>query len=83
MVADAFDPALQHRISLTRPGQVTWANPALGKSCETCAHLCNSRSKRNGEKVAVCSLVKVHSRKPGKEFLVEGAVACSMWRAVE
>jgi hypothetical protein len=31
--------ALAARIALTRPGQASWANPELGKTCRECIHL--------------------------------------------
>lgn len=79
MASDVFDSDMQKRINLTREGQVTLAKPALGETCETCMHLGNTRSKRGGAKVARCKLVKLHSRKQGKEFKIDGAIACSMW----
>ena len=70
---------LEKRISLTRNGQVTWARPDLGKLCTECRHLGNVREKRNGDKVALCHLVKAHTKRAGKEFNVDGAIACSMF----
>lgn len=80
MLADHLDESLAARIAITKVGQVTWANPALGQKCETCRHLGNIRQKRDGTKVAICTLVKAHTRKVGKEFEVETATACSMWK---
>jgi hypothetical protein len=74
---------LEERMALTKPGQVTWAKPELGRRCETCVHMVDrSEREMKGVKVARarCALVKAHTGKRGLEFAVQGAIACSQYR---
>lgn len=71
---------LQDRMSKTVLGQVTWANPDLGKKCFQCKHIkVHPKPSSDGRKMHQCALVKVHMRKPGVPFDGNNAIACSMF----
>jgi hypothetical protein len=70
--------SLDQRMRLTRPGQVTWAQPALGRKCTDCQHYCFS-----GDDPAaggICALVRTISRRHGPFFQGAEAWACSMFQ---
>lgn len=65
---------LQERMSMTVIGQVTWANPEMNAKCSECDHYQIDPIKRDR---GVCALVKAFTKKKGKLYKGENAVACS------
>lgn len=66
---------LGQRMAKTVSGQVTWAEPELGKTCAECKHL--ARHPNPGQfKPDVCQLVKLHTGRIGKPFMGRKAIAC-------
>lgn len=73
---------LQERMAATTKGQVTWADPAKGMKCTTCAHLQNAAPSELGANKMLknrCALVKLHTQKKGQLFNGKLAIACSMF----
>lgn len=66
---------LGQRMAKTVSGQVTWAEPELGKTCAECRHLARHPKPREF-KPDVCQLVKVHTGKIGASFMGRKAIAC-------
>jgi methionyl-tRNA synthetase len=66
---------LSERMQKTAEGQLTWADPTLGKTCDQCKH-CERHPKPREFKPDVCTLVKVHTGKIGMPFMARKAVAC-------
>lgn len=73
---------LAERMQKTVPGQVTWANPDLGKKCLDCAHL-TPAPKTKGRPMHICTLVRVVSGSKGVPYDAERAIACSKFAAVD
>ena len=67
---------LVERMQKTVEGQVTWANPELGKKCIDCAHASLSK-KPSSHRRHVCKLVRVVSGRSGVLFDAQRAIACS------
>lgn len=68
---------LQKRMAMTKPGQVTWADPERngGARCDACAHfarLAKVNKKGNG----ICRLVEAHMKRPGLPFYGDQAIGC-------
>ena len=71
---------LSERMMKTVDGQVTWAEPKLGKTCAQCRwRIPHPKPKPMMEDR--CELVFVHSKKQGLPFNAERAIACSMFEA--
>lgn len=74
--------SLEHRMAITKAGQVTWANPALAKRCTDCVHFAGQKGKPD---MGVCRLVKIHrgpkSKQKATTFHGASAWACSMFEA--
>lgn len=66
---------LGQRMAKTVSGQVTWAEPELGKTCAECKHLALHPKPREFKR-DVCLLVKVHIGRIGKPFMGRKAIAC-------
>lgn len=66
---------LKERMVKTMDGQVTWAEPELGKTCAECKHLAR-HPKPKEFRQNVCQLVKVHTGKIGVPFMGRKAIAC-------
>jgi len=73
---------LTERMQKTVPGQVTWANPDLGKKCLDCAHL-TPAPQTKGKPMHICALVGVVSGKKGIPYDAVRAIACSKFAAVD
>ena len=58
--------ALAERMRIHTPGQVTWPEPQLGKTCAECTHFITTRFKTAGK--GECYLVKGHQGVAGKGF---------------
>jgi DNA-directed RNA polymerase subunit RPC12/RpoP len=72
---------LNVRMSMTKPGQVTWAEPDIGYKCAACIHAVKADAKeiKENDKLAAhrCGLVKLHTGKKGVVFNAYRATACS------
>jgi len=73
---------LTERMQKTVPGQVTWANPDLGRKCLDCAHL-TPAPQTKGKPMHICALVRVVSGKKGIPYDAVRAIACSKFAAVD
>ena len=73
---------LEERMLKTVPGQVTWANPELGKNCKDCKH-CLPHPKPKPQRGDRCDLVRVMTRKIGNSFNGSTAIACSKFEPKE
>ena len=71
---------LHERMVLTKEGQVTWANPELGKKCYECAH--SARHPKDSSKHE-CKLVKLITKRTGKPYDAYRAIACSKFEVVD
>ncbi len=69
---------LQERMAKTVLGQLTWANPELGKTCAECKH-CATHPKPREFRPNVCQLVKVHTGRVGLPFMASKAIACGKY----
>jgi hypothetical protein len=69
---------LQERMEKTVAGQVTWADPTRGKTCNDCRHSAR-HPKPKEHKPDVCNLVKIHTGKIGEPYAARKAIACSMF----
>lgn len=72
---------LNVRMSMTKPGQVTWAEPEIGHKCAACIHAVKAASNeiKQSDRLAAhrCDLVKLHTNKKGVLFNAYQATACS------
>ncbi len=67
----------------TVEGQVTWADPDLGKKCFECKH-CEIKFKNPpNRKTHVCKLVRLASGRNGVAYDGQRAIACSKFSAVD
>ncbi len=66
--------ALEIRMALHKPGQLTWPEPELGKTCADCAHFNTAPFKTAGK--GRCNLVAAHQNVNGQGFDGGGATAC-------
>jgi len=73
---------LQERINMTIKGQLTWANPDLGKKCIQCAHI-SPAHKPVERKRHVCSLVRLHTGKKGVPYDAIYATACNKFHDID
>jgi hypothetical protein len=73
---------LQQRINMTVQGQVTWANPEIGRKCIECAHITDA-PKPSQRKKHICELVRVVSGKKGFPYDAEFSVACSKFQDID
>jgi len=73
---------LEERMQKTKPGQVTWANPDLGKMCLECAHL-EPAPKHKGRAMHVCKMVRVVSGMNGIPYDAVRAIACSKFAGID
>nr|DAL11083.1 MAG TPA_asm: Kruppel-like factor 3 ZINC FINGER, KRUPPEL-LIKE, TRANSCRIPTION [Bacteriophage sp.] len=67
---------LAERMSLTKEGQVTWADPEIGQKCSACRHV-QRHAKPKPFRPDQCALVFTHSRRHGVPFDAKKAIACS------
>lgn len=74
---------LRERMANTKEGQVTWANPDLGKKCSECAHADNKWPSAPNRKTHICKLVRVVSGKVGVPYDGNRAIACSKFAEVD
>ena len=71
---------LSERMQKTVPGQVTWANPELGKKCSDCKwRVKHKRPKLSHGFKDQCELVFVRSGRQGEPFNAEKTIACSLF----
>jgi len=70
------DATLEQRMQLTRQGQVTWAQPSLGKLCTDCTYFARDKP---GKPDGICRMVKVMTKKKGKPFDGSQAWACGKY----
>ena len=70
------------RMQKTVPGQVTWANPDLGKKCLDCAHI-TPAPQTKGRPMHICTLVRLVSGSKGVPYDAVRAIACSKFAAVD
>lgn len=70
---------LATRMRMHMPGQVTWPEPELGKTCADCAHFNTKVFKTAGR--GRCVLVAGHQGVHGMGFIGGGATACPKFRA--
>jgi hypothetical protein len=73
---------LQQRINMTAQGQVTWANPEIGKKCIECANIADA-PRPSQRKKHICELVRVVSGKKGVPYDATIAVACSKFQDID
>ena len=78
---------VQERMAKTVKGQVTWANPDLGKKCSGCAHIQKVPRAELPKNPLIgvdhrCGLVKVHTGKKGEAFNARTAIACNKFKGV-
>jgi len=66
---------LHERMFRTKPGQVTWADPKIGKTCAQC--------RLFDRKERVCDKVRQVTGAKGKPFDGEKAMACSVFEALD
>ena len=71
---------LRERMVLTKEGQVTWADPSIGKKCVECSHCIKKFDKGVTH---ICDLVKLHTGKAGKPYDALRAIACSKFAPVD
>lgn len=64
---------LAERMRKTVLGQVTWADPDIGKKCWECKNY----------KRGICTLVRVVSGKTGVKYDGKRAIACSKFAGVD
>ena len=69
---------LQERMAKTVEGQLTWADPSLGKTCADCKHR-EAHPKPREFKPDICTLVKIHTKKIGVPFMARKAIACGKY----
>ena len=67
---------------MTAQGQVTWANPKIGKKCIECAHITGAPRPSQRRK-HIYGLVRVVSGKKGVPYDAEFAVACSKFQDID
>ncbi|WP_127110422.1 hypothetical protein [Pararhodobacter zhoushanensis] len=72
---------LPARMSQHRPGQVTWPEPLLGRSCAQCAHLTPEKPRKDGTLRGRCAKVMTHQNVQGVAFSFADAVACPQFYA--
>lgn len=72
---------LATRIALHTPGQITWPEPALQKTCADCDHFDTHNVKTAGG--GRCDLVLRHQSVSGKIFIGAMATACTQFRKVK
>lgn len=76
---------LAARMRLHVPGQITWPEPLLGKTCADCDHFQPwgkaPPPEGQGQK-GRCALVRGHQAVSGKLFVGADATACPKWREV-
>lgn len=65
---------LPQRMALHVPGQFTWPEPLLGKTCAACAQYTTAGFKTEGK--GRCRLVQAHQNVAGLGFAGATAVAC-------
>ena len=69
---------LFERMQKTVSGQVTWANPELGKKCSECKWCVRHPKPKMAPRLEdQCQLVFVHTKKRGVPFDAKRAIACS------
>jgi len=73
---------LAERMNATVPGQVTWANPDLGRRCNECIHI-QLASRPSQHNRHVCGLVKLVSGRSGVNLNAHRAIACSKFEAID
>lgn len=73
---------LTERMQKTILGQVTWANPDLGKKCIDCAYIARA-VKIKDKKTHVCTLVLAVSGIKGVPYDAKRAIACSKFAEVD
>ncbi len=66
---------LRERMTKTTVGQVTWADPKIGKTCAQCRFF-DRKSK-------ICDKVKLVTGSKGKPFNGDRAIACSVFEALD
>ncbi len=66
---------LRERMIRTKPGQVTWANPEINKTCAQCGHF--------GQKTKICGKVRLVTGVKGQPFDGGKAIACSVFEALD
>jgi len=71
---------LRERMTLTHEGQVTWANPDIGKKCYQCVYAVRNP---NDMRKKCCAMVKAVTGKNGKPYDVDRAIACSKFSEVD
>lgn len=67
---------LSERMQKTVDGQLTWADPTLGKMCSDCKYSAR-HPKPKEHRPNVCELVKLHTGKIGEPYMARKAIACS------
>lgn len=73
---------LVERMNLTKEGQVTWAQPEIGKKCIDCKHMLLSPMPSQHRK-HICALVKAHTGKVGILYDGNRAIACSEFEGLD
>lgn len=70
--------ALEARIALHNPGQITWPEPELRRNCAQCGHYRPEGARGKGR----CALVKAMHKVDGNQFVGAEAVACPQFKPV-
>lgn len=72
---------LDERMRMHRAGQITWPEPALGRTCAECRHFLVADVKTRGK--GRCDLVRAHANGKVTGVLFEGAnaIACPQFAA--
>lgn len=71
---------LAARMALHTPGQITWPEPDLKKTCDQCQHFAPPPDGARGEGEGVCDLVRAHQHVTGRAFYGAKATACPQFR---
>ena len=74
---------LAERVAMTKEGQVTWADPDIGRKCWECLHAHNKWPRAPNRKTHICSMVRLVSGRTGKPFDAQRAIACSKFKGVD
>lgn len=74
---------LNERMAWTTEGQVTWADPELGKKCFQCVHADHKWPSAKNRKTHICTLVKLVSGRTGAPYDGKRAIACSKFAEVD
>ena len=70
---------LAARMALHTPGQITWPEPELKKTCNQCHHYGPPPNGCAADK-GVCGLVQAHQNVVGRVFEGAKATACPQFR---